>query len=431
MAHMLGFCIGYMIEGFAIWFYSALFREKTRTSHRLVMLFSSYAVLAFVGHLDFKVLNTFIFLTANFLFFFLNFKLKWFTALFHSLFFTALVALSEIIIYGLMNYITPNFFFLKESYYYMISYAIYSKVPLLLIVLAIVIIGRLMRPKGEKSGLTLLYLIVPFASVFCMLVFIAILDWYQISGKMEILICVSSTILLLANLGLFVSYFLMQRRNEEYLELQLNYQKEMQREDYYELLREQNENQRILVHDMKNHLQTIAALNKSGKGAEVQKYIEDLSGRPELTNRIAVTDHELLNLILHRYKADCQKKNIKFFTDIRKGSVNCLEDSEITTIFCNLLDNAMEAAEGCDGAFIDVSAAIKEGTEYLVITIANSCSENPFESDGKTLRPSKKEGKLHGYGLKSVRRVLSKHDGDMESYYDDEKKVFHTAILLR
>ena len=431
MAHLLGFCIGYMIEGFAIWFYSALFREKTRTSHRLVMLVSFYTVLAFVGHLDFKVLNTFIFLTANFLFFFLNFKLKWFTALFHSLFFTALVALSEIIIYGLMNYITPNFFFLKESYYYMISYAIYSKVPLLLIVLAIVIIGRLMRPKGENSGLTMLYLIVPFASVFCMLVFIAILDWYQISGKMEIMICVSSTILLLANLGLFVSYFLMQRRNEEYLELQLNYQKEMQRENYYELLREQNENQRILVHDMKNHLQTIAALNQAGKESEVQKYIEDLSGRPELTNRIAVTDHELLNLILHRYKADCQKKGIKFFTDIRKGSVNCLEDSEITTIFCNLLDNAMEAAEGCDGAFIDVSAAIKEGTEYLVITVANSCSENPFESDGKTLRPSKKEGKLHGYGLKSVRRVLSKHDGDMESYYDDEKKVFHTAILLR
>ena len=270
MAHLLGFCIGYMIEGFAIWFYSALFREKTRTSHRLVMLVSFYTVLAFVGHLDFKVLNTFIFLTANFLFFFLNFKLKWFTALFHSLFFTALVALSEIIIYGLMNYITPNFFFLKESYYYMISYAIYSKVPLLLIVLAIVIIGRLMRPKGENSGLTLLYLIVPFASVFCMLVFIAILDWYQISGKMEIMICVSSTILLLANLGLFVSYFLMQRRNEEYLELQLNYQKEMQRENYYELLREQNENQRILVHDMKNHLQTIAALNKAGKESEVQ-----------------------------------------------------------------------------------------------------------------------------------------------------------------
>lgn len=431
MAHLVGFCISYVIEGFAIWFYSALFREKTRTSHRLVMLVSFYTVLAFVGHLDFKILNAVLYLTASFLFFFLNFELKWFSALFHSLIIIVLSALCESAIYGLMNLFVPNFFLMKESYFYMISYAIFCKFPFLLIVLAIVTIGKAMKPKGENSKLTLLYLVVPFASILCMLVFIMIQDQYSVSGRMEIWICVSSVVLLLGNIGLFVSYFLMQRRNGQYLELQLNYQKEKQRENYYELLREQNENQRILVHDMNNHLQTIAALNKAGKESEVQKYIEDLSGRPELTNQVAVTEHELLNLILHRYKADCQKKGIKFFTDIRKGSVNCLEDAEITTIFCNLLDNAMEAAEGCVGAFIDVSAAIKEGTEYLVITVANSCSENPFESDGKTLRPSKKEGKLHGYGLKSVRRVLSKHDGDMESYYDDKKKVFHTAILLR
>lgn len=429
MAHLVGFFVSYLIEGASIWFYSALFPEKKDTLSRLIMLSSFCLFLALIGHLDIKLLNAILYPLAIFLFYFLNFKLRWFVALFHAMLITALTALCEIAIYGLMNLITPNFFSAWNSFFYMISYAIFSKFPLLVIVVIIVIIGKSLKPRNENSRLALLYLIIPIASVFCMMIYMTVLDRYPVSGKVEALICISSFLLLSGNFGLFASYFYMQRRNEEYLELQFNYQKEVQRADYYEMLREQNENQRILVHDIKNHLQMIEALNLSGNNLELQKYLEALSGKPELSNPIAVTDHELLNMILHRYKRECTKKGIKFFTDIRKGCMNGLEDVEITTLFCNLLDNAMEAAEGNEGAFVDLSAAKREGTDYLVVTLSNSCRENPFEADGKTLI-SAKNGKIHGYGLKSVRAILKKNDGSMEQHFEEDNKLFHTTVLL-
>ena len=47
----------------------------------------------------------------------------------------------------------------------------------------------------------------------------------------------------------------------EFTEMQLLLQQESNSAQYYEMLRLQNENQRILIHDIKKHLQSIDMLN--------------------------------------------------------------------------------------------------------------------------------------------------------------------------
>ena len=34
----------------------------------------------------------------------------------------------------------------------------------------------------------------------------------------------------------------------------------------------------------------------------------------------------------------------------------------------------------------------------------------------------------HGYGMRSVSRVVKAHQGNMDLYYDDESKTFHTTV---
>ena len=63
--------------------------------------------------------------------------------------------------------------------------------------------------------------------------------------------------LLLVNVLLFSGYQYTQQINEKYRELQLMQQKEKADEEYYTALQEQYENQRILIHDIRHHLETI------------------------------------------------------------------------------------------------------------------------------------------------------------------------------
>lgn len=47
--------------------------------------------------------------------------------------------------------------------------------------------------------------------------------------------------------------------------MQLMLQKEADTAEYYEMLLSQYENQNILIHDLKKHLQSIELLNEKGK----------------------------------------------------------------------------------------------------------------------------------------------------------------------
>lgn len=37
----------------------------------------------------------------------------------------------------------------------------------------------------------------------------------------------------------------------------------------------------------------------------------------------------------------------------------------------------------------------------------------------------------HGFGLKSIRRIIKKYNGDIEMYYNDVTCTFHTIIMLK
>lgn len=142
-------------------------------------------------------------------------------------------------------------------------------------------------------------------------------------------------------------------------------------------------------------------------------------------------DHEMLNAILARYARQCLDRHIAFHADIRSGIIDFIADADITSLFCNLLDNAMEAAGYSPDSFIDISVCKREKTPFIIITIINSSRKNPFEeSDGRlaTTKPNKRK---HGFGIKSIRKTVAKYHGDMQMYYNQESLTFHTVITLK
>lgn len=81
--------------------------------------------------------------------------------------------------------------------------------------------------------------------------------------------------------------------------------------------------------------------------------------------------------------------------------------------------------------YVELRAYTRENSPFVVITLVNSCKEDPFSRPGKTLASTKPNPHRHGLGLKSVRRVIDRYQGDMKMYYDLPTLSFHTIVTLR
>jgi len=272
---------------------------------------------------------------------------------------------------------------------------------------------------------------IPITSVFLMTTFVCIGQIVMLSSYLEWMIVLNAVFLLAINLFMFRINQYNKKKSAEFTEMQLLLQKESDSAEYYEMLRLQNENQRILIHDIKKHLQSIDMLNDQKEHDKINAYIKQLIISSDLKESVRLCDNEMLNLILYRYMRQCDKKHIAFHADIRSKTTDFIANNDLTSLFCNLLENAMEAAEEISESFIEINTSRREKTSFIVITVINSCRKNPFSMKNGNLLTHKSDKHKHGFGIKSIRRVIEKYHGDMRMYYNDDTLTFHTIITLK
>lgn len=186
----------------------------------------------------------------------------------------------------------------------------------------------------------------------------------------------------------------------------------------------------MLIHDIRRHLASIDTLAAAKETDKIHAYIQQLQTSSCLKESLQRCDIPLLNAILCRYANQCETRQISFHTDIRSHTVDFLTDADLTALFCNLLDNALRAASIPDG-FIELHTYTKTNSPFSIITVVNSCLTDPFSGPGRTLVSSKNDHRRHGFGLKSVQRVIDRYDGAIKMYFDLPTLTFHTILTLR
>ena len=215
------------------------------------------------------------------------------------------------------------------------------------------------------------------------------------------------------------------------MDLQLSLQKECDTVKYYKMLIQQSEDQSQFVHDIKKHLQSIALLNENGDTGRISAYIESLIHSSALQSSSQICNNEFLNAILARYAAQCRKLNIAFRTDVRNGVCKFLKENDMTSLFCNLMDNAVEAAAQIPGSFIELSVSERKGTAFTIITLTNSCQKNPFAKNKNGISTTKPDKRYHGYGMKIIERIVRNYNGEIQNYYTEDNHTFHAIITLK
>ena len=123
---------------------------------------------------------------------------------------------------------------------------------------------------------------------------------------------------------------------------------------------------------MKNHLQAVEHLYQAKDGQEQGgAYVKDLYHMLNLLGEKYYSSNRMLNIICNDKLSLARHPAVAISVEIGDVDFSDLRDIDITTIFANLLDNALEAVEAFgEGAYLNLK--IQEVHHFRVISIVNA-----------------------------------------------------------
>lgn len=177
------------------------------------------------------------------------------------------------------------------------------------------------------------------------------------------------------------------------------------KQTYYQERMKDEERVRRVYHDMKNHLLVLQA--QSGRSEEINASIRTLQAQIEGYETYHHTGNDYLDIIIRDKARLAREKQIDFNAVIRFGDGSFLEPVDISTIFGNGLDNAIEASEKMPEGMRLITVKASRIRDMMVITVENNMQSSIWK-DGKT---TKEDDFLHGFGISNIKQAAEKYDG--------------------
>lgn len=245
----------------------------------------------------------------------------------------------------------------------------------------------------------------------------------------------SQTVLLIVSMGfLIINFLLLYLYNLFLKSFTQHYENEaLKREvqvytNQIEIILHNEENINLLKHDMRHHLNELKLLAMKQKTSEILKYIGDMETFMQNPNELISSGNieidSVLNYMLQKAKKSLHVVHVKV-----QMPEKIVHSFDINVVLGNLLENAIEAAEKTEEKMLNVVIGLKQG--ILKIEIENSFSGIWIsqESLGKGMVFSTKRNvEGHGFGLRSVRKIVEKYNGILE--INPHQKYFCVKIIL-
>lgn len=424
--------ICYAIEALTLLVYSSLvFSPKKSKRFILCTMLCSYLFL-FITHsmtttLGYS-LNVVKFSIVNFCILFFLFKTRFYVALLHTILITFYMDISEFLfcnIFANSSSESWNNWNNAENLFIVLL----SKITffVLSVITAKIIRNKKLSSSTFNKGTGIIILM-------CICIYSILFTLYTVITKVPYNSTLEAGIYIILGLILFFMllainlYAYNQKRGREFIDLKSRQQREEFRQEYFQSIHQKDEAQRIFVHDIKNHLIAINALNNN-ENAKITDYIAALVGSINYGTSSIFSSNQLLNIILSKYNDEAATAKINITFDIRYSEFKFMTDNNLTALFCNILDNAIEACSVIENSFIELQISKPTTASLVRIVLVNSCINRP-EHRGDFLKSAKTNSNIHGYGLRSVKNIIKLYNGEMNVYVDNTNSTFHTIIVL-
>lgn len=301
---------------------------------------------------------------------------------------------------------------------------IYKEFTLSLVILAkaahfllIAIFERIMRRNKSGRGLKELVPVIALGIPFLLVLEGISINLPAITDEKNVLFSISSSAIIL---GVFLYIIIF---NDHYLEVRQEVQREetalyelQLKYDYYQKKREDEELIKEIYHDMKHHI--LLAEGTISKGV-----IEKLSRYENYYD----TGNEFLNVIIADKLEKAREKEIQLECDINVRGYDFIAPIDISTIFGNILDNALEACELLSGdeRIIFLNVLSRGGILYIVL---KNRMINQRMNISKKIITNKNNRSLHGFGISNVKKAVKAYNGECKIAAENNEFVISIVI---
>ena len=293
----------------------------------------------------------------------------------------------------------------------------------LLLLICTTVISHISYPSEVKeiafdTKQTLLLLVIPAMSV----IVLSVLMLGELEKLFAILI---SVCMLMINISVFYLYhvlienYINSRDNEIYRQQTYAYQNQL------EVIMESQSRVRALRHDLKNHILALQVLVERNKTEEADQYLDSMKDFMTNPQEYIKTGNDEIDSLLNYKLQKANEVLNEVETKISIPEQLRLRSFDLNVVLGNLLDNAIDASLQTEDNKLKVTVKIDKGILFLYI--CNSCrSMNGGKKD--FLETTKEDKVNHGIGLKNVRRIVEKHHGEIEFFYENDS--METDVMM-
>lgn len=234
-----------------------------------------------------------------------------------------------------------------------------------------------------------------------------------LSGVYNIVCCI---------LGLFLQFEVLVRF-ELQTQLRMNEIVRRLERERFSAIKEATETINIKCHDLKYRVRAL----KSGN-IDTAFATEDIEAAVDEYSVFAFTGNSALDIVLTETNRACRKNNIRASYMADGKLISFMKDEDVYSLFYNLLDNAVEALLDAPEDKRTMGLRIENRLGSLVsVTVYNFCGDKKLEFSGGLPKTTKNREDIHGFGLKSVKRICDKYKGTLDITIEDG---FFTVNIL-
>lgn len=416
----------YSIEMLIAYMYSnKLYTKKHKTI--IILLNSELLYLSIsIFNILFNniVANIISFVIINIIIFIINYNITLRQSIIHTVILTAIMLVSECIVtFSASAAFDIAFLSYKVNFTVLLIESSLSK---MLYTILCYILTKNKKGSDTSYTKTPLYLFIfPVCAVMMLVLLTSISTLYNISGLLNTFISILSITLLVAVVLNYILYDNFSKKEQELFELKNELSKIETDKSYYQILERQNDEIHSFSHNIKNHFQVIKSLTNE---KDVESYIDECYGKLEKYSMFGKTNNKILDIIINKYSVLCEIKSIELFVSVKTANLSYIKDDELSTLLSCVLDNAVEAAEKTNNPKIEFN--LNNQNFFDVLTCINSCNYNP-DFNNKVLKSTKSNSEMHGYGTRSIKKIVKNNNGTYSWNYDKESNEFITTIIFK
>ncbi|WP_270640140.1 sensor histidine kinase [Longibaculum muris] len=179
---------------------------------------------------------------------------------------------------------------------------------------------------------------------------------------------------------------------------------------------------KITKHDLKHDYQLLQYYLTEKDYSRVQELMSSKKDIVDSMPTLLSTHNKLLNTVINGKILEAYSKNIKVESVISIHDINFIHDYDLNTLLSNVLDNAIE--NNNEGI---IRINIVQDNMLLHIKVGNAVNPQKYSPELIT----QKDNQNHGFGLKSINRIVKKYQGVMNIIHNQEEFEIQITLLMQ